>query len=440
MKAFARILKDVGIAIYCVGGCVRDWLLERAVCDIDLCSRLRPTEIIEICKKNGICCTLKCERTGTVLVKLGEIEYEHTTFRTESYGTGGCHQPEEIRFTESLQQDAFRRDFSINALYMDVLSQQIIDPTGGLEDINRRILRTTTKDPEEILKDDGLRILRLVRLCYWLGFEIDEDTMQCAKEQAGLLRDIAFERKRDELNKILLLDRVYDALCCMDELGLWRYIIEEMDECRGMEQRKDHHKHDVLHHLFHAVENIPAQLELRYMALLHDVGKPPCKRDTGNQYLHDEYSERMAGEILKRLMLPNAVVERVCFAVRNHMFDIAGFAKDSTIRQRFCRWGVSRTEDVILLREADVRGSGYKLNYVAERWRKLLHDMQFEGAPFSIRDLNITGEDIMRELSLTPCKMVGQIQQKLLLHCASHPSDNTKQRLLKLAHDYVNAP
>ncbi len=436
LQAFARTLRGAGEAIYCVGGCVRDWLLNREVSDIDLCSALTPQQMLALCAERDVCCTIKCERTGTVLIKLGDSSYEHTTFRTESYGAGGKHRPDEVRFTASLKQDAFRRDFSVNAIYYNLLTEELIDPTGGLNDINNKVLRTTTAEPSEILKDDGLRILRLVRFAFSLGFSVDKATKAAAKEYGWLLNDVSFERKRDELNRILVLERVYDALCMMDELDIFKYVIPEMDACRDMEQRKDHHKHDVLHHIFHATENIPPEVDLRYMALLHDIGKPPCKKDTGKQILHDVYSARMAEEILNTLMLPKLEIERITAAIKNHMFDIRDEAREDTVRRHFCRLGIARIRDLIALREADVRGCGYDLDYVAVRWRRILDEMIAEGVPFSVSELNVSGEDIMQATGLPPSKRVGELQQFLLMHCSVSPRDNSPEKLKKLLRDY----
>lgn len=439
LLSFAKSLAPLGIDLYCVGGCVRDWLLKRPIKDIDICSRLHPSQMIELCTQRGIVCKMRCEATGTVVLKLDGTEYEHTTFRSESYPRGGSHRPDSVRFTTTPEQDALRRDFSVNAIYLNLVTGQLKDPTGGLSDLKNKILCTTAQNPDDILKDDGIRILRLVRFAHDLGFKIDDSTFESAKANAHLLNDIPFERKRDELNKILLLDGVYNALCCIDELGIWPYVIPELEQCRGMEQRRDHHHYDVMHHLFHATENIPRDIELRYMALLHDIGKPPCKAETGKFYIHHKYSCSMSEVILKRLLMPSYSINRICFAILNHMFDIGGTAREDTIRRCFCRWGVDHTKDIIMLREADARGSGTQSDYIADRWRDILDKMIEQNVPFSVRELNIRGQDIMHELQLPPDKRIGGILTGLLYHCANKPQDNQKARLLKLAHDY-NSP
>ena len=434
--AFARTLKADGIALYAVGGCVRDALLGRPVHDVDLTSRLRPEELTERAQAFGLDARIVQKTLGTVLLSTDGRTFEHTTFRTESYGAGGEHRPDAVSFADSPEKDAFRRDFSVNALYTDIETGEIVDPTNGLADLRRRVLRTTTADPAIILRDDGLRILRLVRFAAALGFSIDQDTWEAAKANAALLGDVAWERKRQELDRILLDKHVYEGLTRMRDVGALPYVLPECVDCDGMQQRRDHHRYDVLEHLFHTCAETPDELGCRLIGLLHDVGKPETRRLDGNLYAHDIQSERIAREMLIRLRYPNALIDRVCFAIRAHMFDIADTASEATIRRRFAQWGRARTQDVIMIREADVRGSGYKLSYRAERFRSVYDAMQKEGAPFSESELCVSGEDIMRELGLPKGERVGRIKRQLLLHCAVHPCENQRETLRKRMHDY----
>ena len=437
LRGFAATLQAEGIALYAVGGCVRDALLQRPVHDVDLCSRLRPEALIARAAAYGIEAHLVQKTLGTVLLKADGQTFEHTTFRTESYGAGGAHRPDAVTFADTPEADAYRRDFSVNALYWCVATEKLVDPTGGREDLKRRVLRTTTEDPAVILRDDGLRILRLARFACTLGFSVDPDTWNAAKDNASLLQDVAWERKRQELDRILLCERVFDGLMRIKDVGALPYLLPECAACDGMPQRIDHHKYDVLTHLFHTCENTPNDLANRLTGLLHDIGKPEAKRRDGNLYAHDVYGERMAREAMERLRYPNALIERVCFAIRAHMFDIADAASDATVRKRFAQWGRARTEDVIMIREADVRGSGYKLGFRAEHWRRVYGQMQKEGAPFSESELKVTGEDIMQALGLDAGARVGRIKRQLLLHCAVHPEENRKELLIKRMRDYV---
>ena len=435
LTAFAESLEREGVKLYAVGGCVRDALQNRAVHDVDLASKARPEELIERANAHGIEARIVQKTLGTVLLTIDGTDYEHTTFRTESYGAGGAHKPDAVRFANMPEQDAFRRDFSVNALYECISDGTILDPTGGLKDLENRVLRTTTKDPAVILRDDGLRILRLIRFAASLGFSVDPETWNAAKANAALLADVAWERKRQELDRILPGPRVFEALTMLKDVGALPYLLPELLACDGMQQKKAFHQYDVLTHLFHTCENTPEERGARLIGLLHDVGKPEALQRDGKLYAHDIYGTEIAARMLKRLRYPNALIDRVCGVIRLHMFDLTDEASDATIRKRFAGFGRERTEDLIMIREADVRGSGYKPTFVAARWREIYRKMQEEHAPFSERELLVSGEDIMRELGLKSGERIGKIKHALLLRCAVHPEENERGILLQRAHD-----
>lgn len=437
LRAFAETLEKEGATLYAVGGCVRDALLGRDVHDVDLCSKLLPDELIERAERHGVAARIVQKTLGTVLLSIDGTDYEHTTFRTESYGAGGAHRPDAVRFSDTPEVDAFRRDFSINALYESVSRGTILDPTGGLPDLEARVLRTTTKDPAVILKDDGLRILRLVRFAAALRFSIDPDTWEAAKANASLLDDVAWERKREELSRILTGENVFYALTLLRDAGALPHLLPELCGCDGMEQRKDYHKYDVLTHLFRTCENTPDELGIRLAGLLHDVGKPEALRRDGKLYAHDVYGERIARTMLERLRYPNELIDFVCGVIRIHMFDLNDAASEATVRRRFVEFGDRKTSALIRIREADIRGSGYRTDYVAERWRAIFAKMRSERVPFREDDLAVTGKDIMRELGIPEGERVGRIKHALLLRCAVHPEENDRKTLLKRMHDYV---
>ncbi len=466
LTQLARLYEEAGAALYAVGGMPRNAQLGLPPSDMDICSKMLPEDVLLVCKAHDYKCIPKALQFGTVEIHAGGYHFEHTTFRGDVYGEGGTHRPEAVRFSETLQDDAFRRDFTCNALYADILTGELIDPTGGIEDIKNRLIRATSKNPAAILQDDGLRVLRLIRFACELGFDIEEATWQAACENVGGLKDIAWERKRDELNKILLSDVRYPGLTegqpspvlrgltLLHEMGALPYLIPELLEGDGVTQRPQYHAYDVLRHNLHACAEAPPTLTMRLAGLLHDIGKPAALRekglppDAGGHAVnpaellphgttpmlgHDILGVPISRVILERLRYSAALIEEVAFLVEQHMYDLNGRARETTLRAKFASIGYERALRLCEIREADVRGSGLSPYFQAARWRAVLNKMQLEGAPFSEKDLQCTGKDIMEWLNLPPGEKVGEIKRKLLLHCARHPGDNKPERLRRIA-------
>ena len=448
LMRFAQLVKNEGVTLYAVGGSVRNTLLNLPISDIDICSSLRPEKIIELCRRNGLRVYPKGLAYGTVEICWNGERYEHTTFRSDSYPDGGAHRPSSVNFSCSLEDDAFRRDFSVNALYVDVLTGRLIDPTGGVEDLQNRILRTTSPDPHAVLADDGLRILRLIRFAGELGFDIDPNTFDSAKQLSGNLKSISSERIAAELNRLLVCDvrygersadKVFRALELLDRVGAIDIILPELAKGRGLKQKPSHHRYDVLNHGLHTASETAPKLILRLAGLLHDVGKPYVHEKTGTMHEHNYVGEDISREIMQRLHYDKKTVDEVAFLVRNHMYDLNNTAKDSTLRVRFVIWGVERTLELAEIREADVHGSGIIRDRVkaADRWRSLIAQMQDEKVPFSVNELRCSGNNICQWLDITASPEVGRIKFGLLKHCARFPMDNTPERLKVLAKDFL---
>lgn len=465
----AELFRSEGYALYGVGGMVRNPLMGLPVSDLDVCSAMKPGDVIALCRANGMRWVEKGAAFGMVEIHAGEgadkLLVEHTTFRSDSYGSAG-HRPTGVRFSGSLEHDARRRDFTVNALYREILTDELIDPTGGLRDLAAGVLRAVRHDPRETLCDDGLRILRLARFAAELGLEVDVATLDAAREFSHLLNDISAERLNGELSRILLSDARYgarpphraecgssDVPCPWDNAvfyglellratGALLRVLPELAACDGCEQNTAYHRYDVLGHSIRACACAAPSLELRLAALLHDVAKPESLARDGNMYKHPLYGARMARAALTRLKYPAATVDFVCELISCHMYDLNNAAKDATLRKRFALMGARSAGALIELREADVRGSGVTLGEVtqAQRWRSILADMQAERAPLSMRELKCSGSDIMRWLGIPPSKRVGDIKLRLLLHCAVHPEDNRPDRLRRIARDiHINS-
>lgn len=398
MTALDRLTEICSSPIYLVGGAVRNALLGLPLSDVDLCGEIPPDRLAK--ELDGLFVVKDVNpRVGTVKLSCGKESFEYTRFRHDSYPLdSGVHTPSDVTFVSSPEEDAFRRDFTVNAIYKRLTDGVILDPTGGIPDLKRRILRTT-RAPEEVFSEDGLRLLRLVRFAAELGFEIEEETFRAAKKYAPLLRDISVERKREELNKILVADLkygvkggVFRALELLRELELYPYFLPEIAEGIGVGQRSDYHKYDVYYHILHTVEAAPAHLRLA--ALLHDVGKPLCIRRDGNAYLHSVESAAMTREIMNRLRYPKKETNRTAEIVRWHMFDFNGEASENK-KRRFVQREWDLLEDIVALKDADSVGTGcFTENKYGHYLLRLKEKMAAEGVPVKIKDLPIKGEEL----------------------------------------------
>lgn len=214
----AAVFQGAGSPLYIVGGAVRNPLLDLPISDVDVCGPARPEAVLAMCEGTEVRAHLRAAHFGTVELHLTDPDgkrhmAEYTTFREDSYRCG--HRPDQVRFTTDIAVDALRRDFSVNALYRQVFPDglgPVIDPTGGLGHLRRGVLHTVTADPDQVLKDDGLRILRAARFQAELDLEPTDALLESLTRYAPLLRDIARERLREELQKTLLADWRYPQL------------------------------------------------------------------------------------------------------------------------------------------------------------------------------------------------------------------------------------
>lgn len=441
-----------GWPLYAVGGMIRNQLLGYPISDIDICGPQKPEAVLAFAKKHHYHTVPKAVDFGSLEIHLPTdnddiLITEYTTFRKDTYGQSGHHRPKGVHFSESLQEDAQRRDFSVNALYYDLQSHELIDPCHGLDDLSNHILRTSSNDPSIILRDDGLRILRLIRFACELGFDIDPLSAEATREYAPLLQDIPPERIWQELQKILLSDVRYNApspdglpahsrgLKLLDHFETFPYILPELEEGRFLEQHTQYHAFNVMEHNFYSCACSYPLLSVRLAALLHDIAKPRVWNRTGRMLYHDVEGAEVAQNMLERLRAPKALIERVTQLIRIHMFDLDGTARKNTLRKHFARMGISLTEEFILLREADFLGSGKQKLPIptAERFKNILATMIEQNAPFSPNELHISGDEIIQLLHLKPGKIIGEIKDMLWMRCACYPLENNRKRLYILA-------
>lgn len=433
------IQKKYGVILYIVGGYVRNFLLTGEPSgDVDLSGPLLGEDFIAAAKECGFTDFAEYKNTGTVKCSCSGTSYEFTSFRQDTYKRGGNHIPEKAVFTTDIIKDARRRDFKCNAIYYDLYNGRVVDPLNGKKEVkNKRLVCADLS--VKVFSHDGLRLMRLGRFCGELGFKPSLKTFLAARFFSSNVSDISPERIFDELKKILVADEKYEfspengayiGLKILDKTRVLDKIIPELTIGRGMRQRKDFHDYDVLEHSLKCVLYAPKGIRLA--ALLHDVGKPYCKKHTGRYAKHDVEGALLAETILKRLKAPNKVIEQVSFLTKYHMYDIDCKTKESKVR-RFIVENYDKIPELLELKQADYSAckDSSDIAPTVKRWRDILLKMESEKAPVNLKDLAVTPEDLIKEGFKG--KEIGDTLKLLLREAVVKPKLNEKQMLLKIA-------
>ena len=430
VKMILDTLEENGHQAYVVGGAVRDLLNGKFPHDFDIATSAHPGDVKKLFKRT-IDTGLK---HGTVTVVEGNVGYEITTFRKESPYMDGRH-PDSVSFITDVEGDMERRDFTVNAICYNP-KRGIIDCFGGREDIKNKIIRSVG-DPETRFSEDALRMLRAVRFSATLGFEIEEKTAKAIKKCSLLIKKVSSERIRDELNKILMSERPHYVLI-LHEYGLLKYIIPELDACFGVPQRNKYHIYDVFEHIKHTVSNTPADIVLRWAALLHDIGKPKCSSCDANGvihfYGHHRESVTMANDILHRLRLDSDTIKDVLILIENH--DVRIENTSPGVKRMMTRTGEILFEKLLLLQEADNLAKNNK--FFREKKRKLLETEEIykkiisEHQPYTISELAVNGRDLIK-IGYKPGRHLGNCLKKLLDEVIINPELNRREYLLTRA-------
>jgi len=333
-EEIVHVIRAAGKEAFFAGGAVRDLLLDRQITDIDIATSAQPSEIEALFEK-----TIPIGKEfGVIIVVMNAQNYEVTTFRTDTGYSDGRH-PDGVSFV-SAREDAFRRDFTINALFLDPSTDKVIDLVGGRKDLERQIVRTVG-NPEERFAEDRLRLIRAVRFAAELGFGIEHATRQALEANACHIREVSEERVRDEFMKMLTGRAPGRAITLLLETGLLDAILPEVAAMEGVPQPPQFHPEgDVLTHtlkMFDFAQDLTHTLALGI--LLHDVGKPPTMtfEDRIRFHGHAELGAEMASAICKRMRLPNATSNLVVELVADHLrFMHVKEMRESTLK-RFLR-------------------------------------------------------------------------------------------------------
>jgi poly(A) polymerase/tRNA nucleotidyltransferase (CCA-adding enzyme) len=434
-----RQLTAAGYEAYLVGGCTRDILLGRKPKDWDITTNAIPEQIQVVFADSFY--ENDYGTVGVVNDRLGELDesmrvVEVTPYRKEAGYTDARH-PDSVSFSTDIEDDLKRRDFTINAIAYDPIRDVLVDPYGGLKDIQSRTLRTVG-EPDERLTEDGLRIMRAIRLAADLEFVISKETEGSLTKNASVLEKIASERIRDEFIKICLSKNGSMALFIAQRTQILKYILPELEEGLHMKQNQAH-SFEVFEHLlrsFQCAIDKEYSLEVRIAALLHDIGKPRSRRHSEEKndytfYGHEVIGGKMAKTILERLKFSRVTIENVTKLVRWHMFfSDTNQITHSAVRRIVANVGKEHIWDLMNLRVCDRVGTGrpkedpYRLRKYVAMIEEVLRD------PITVGMLKIDGAGIMSTLNMPAGPKIGFMLNILLEEVLEEPELNTSEHLV----------
>lgn len=403
-RSIVERLRDRGHAAFLVGGCVRDLLLARQPKDFDVATSARPEELLRLFPDAG----QVGAHFGVVLVREDGAQVEVATFRSDLEYRDGRH-PEGVRFESDPREDVRRRDFTINALLLDPVTHEVLDYVGGRADLDAGVVRAIG-DPATRFREDHLRLMRAVRFAARFRFEIEPVTMAAIRELAPKVCDVAAERVRDEISRILTEGRARYGFELLDRTGLLHEVLPEVEKLKGVEQPPEFHPEgDVWTHTLIMLDGLrEPSLELALGVLLHDIGKPDTFRVAERIRFdgHVEKGVEIGHRVLRRLKYPNDIIEAVEALIANHMkFKDAPRMRESRLK-RFIR--MPEFEEHMELHRLDCSSSHGSLdNY------EFIREKQAETP---VEDLKpaplITGRDLIAE-GFKPGPMFGQVLSEI---------------------------
>lgn len=434
------LFEKKGFDIYIVGGAVRDLLMGKPIYDWDFTTNATPQEMLSFLPKDAY----YTNTFGTVGVPSDqEKPFEITTYRTEHGGYSDNRRPNEVRWGQTLMEDLQRRDFTINAMALKLLDQEknefeLTDEFGGKKDIESKTVKTVG-DPNERFSEDALRMMRAIRIASELHFTIEQETFEGIKVNAALINKISRERIREELFKILASHEPDHGIVLLRDSGLLALIIPELDKTFGVEQKSPgrHHIYDVGTHLLNSLKAVSERNSdaiTRFATLIHDIGKPQTfkKLDSGTItfYNHEVVGAAIAKRIADRLRFSKEQKEKLWRLVRFHQFTVNEEQTDSALRRFITNVTPELVNDMIDLRTADRLGSGAReTSWRTEEFKKRLIEVQKQ--PFAIRDLKVSGTDVMELLGIPPGPKVGEILNSLFQQVVESKLSNEREVLVQ---------
>ncbi len=461
LKEFYKVFEQNGFEAYLVGGAVRDICLNKKASDWDVATNATPQDVMKMFKfvvPTGF-------EHGTVTVHFHKAEIEVTTFRTES-GYSDARHPDKINYAATINEDLARRDFTMNAIAVNLKNGRLTNPYHGQKDIKKKLIRTVG-NPLERFMEDGLRPIRALRFASKLDFAIEKKTFNAIfdNEVQKKVLSISIERFRDEFVKILQSNKPSVGLKLMEKTGILQLFIPELSKCRGVTQSdyRGFHKFDVLDHLFYACDGaVQEKLNVRLAALFHDIGKPDAKKivtqqalnvktgktenvETVTFYNHEKISRDITEKVLTRLKFSNDMIKNVGHLVNEHMFHYETNWTNAAVRRFIIRVKPENLEDLFDLRLSDMYGmwnQKVEIKYSAsvglllELKERIKSELEKQNA-LSLKSLKVNGNDLI-EQNIAFGKKIGEVLNHLLECVIEDPELNDKEKLLRIARSYVN--
>ena len=408
---------------YIVGGAIRDILLGLKPKDVDFATNLSYETLKTLFseytpKETG-------KSFGVLRIRINNIDYEIAKFREDIYG-----KEKKVSFVDDIKNDLARRDFTINAMAYNQ-KEGIIDLYNGQKDIENGIINFVGSAEERII-EDPLRVLRAFRFMSRLDFSLSENTIEAIKKQKDLLKNIPEERITMEFSKLLLGENIKNTLTLMKDTGVLELIIPEFKATYDFNQCNPHHNLDLFNHIINVVSKVPADLELRYSALLHDIAKPIVQtfdeKGIAHYKTHEIVGADMARDILTRLKLPVKLIDTVVEIIKKHMV----LYKDITDKKFNKLLSEMGYDNLWRLIEHSIADNSSKNNEVVstendlhERLKRAVEKQM----QVTVNDLAVNGKDLI-ELGFTG-KEVGEIKKELLDKYLSEEIQNNKEEMME---------
>ncbi|MEM9189673.1 MAG: hypothetical protein AAGF12_10890 [Myxococcota bacterium] len=418
VRTICRVLHERGERGWVVGGCIRDLLRGAPVSDWDVATSATPQEVRAFFRRvipTGL-------QHGTVTVVLDGEGYEVTTLRGEGAYSDG-RRPDEVFFVRDIREDLARRDFTINALAFDPIAEELTDPFGGSADMDRGLVRCVG-DARERFSEDGLRVLRAARFSATLEFALEPETEAAIRPSLPTFRKVSKERIREEWVKAMKARRPSIAFRVMQRTGILESVAPGLEELIGFEPARGH---DAFERALLGIDAVSGSPVRRLAMLFLDVGGPLGTDDASRDRAGADHTDAW----FKEHRFSNDERKLAVDLVRHHRIDLDDASTDADLRRWVRRVGEHRVADLLPVRTAELEARDDPARIAQlERTSERLHALVRDGFPQSVRDLAVTGGDVLARVPKPPGRWLRAVLEALLEEVTDDPTLNTKEKLL----------